>query len=172
MQGNQELRGILRPPNPDELRSFNSALEGCGATLPANYTLLVHELSYREVYVFSDTMVLRVAEQLSVKRNVYFAGIFAGSFRRGRFRLGLDLAEHLYRLGRLSSIVEVNYEEEQRFLYGRDLEGLTPRENLSTSGTVVVVNGAGDVLGLGRYDERSGRLANLVDKGWYLRRGH
>jgi len=103
---------------------------------------------------------------------VYFAGIFAGSFRRGRFRLGLDLAEHLYRLGRLSSIVEVNYEEEQRFLYGRDLEGLTPRENLSTSGTVVVVNGAGDVLGLGRYDERSGRLVNLVDKGWYLRRGH
>ncbi len=172
MQGNQELRGILRPPTSDELKSVNSALEVCGATLPAGYALLVHELSYREVYVFSDPMVLRVAEQLSARRNVYFAGIFAGSFRSGRFRLGLDLAEHLYRLGRLSSIVKVDYEGEQRFLYGRDLEGLTLPEKLPHSGVVVVVNEVGDVLGLGRYDERSTRLVNLVDKGWYLRRGH
>ncbi|MEM0271052.1 MAG: hypothetical protein QW514_00715 [Thermoprotei archaeon] len=172
MQDNQDLKGTLRPPTPSELQSVNLTLRGCKAVVATHFTFLVHELSYREVYAFLDPVLVEYAKRISAKRNVYFAGIYAGSFRGERFRLSLDFAERLYRLGCLSNTVVVDQKQEQRFLYGRDLEGITPPLGMMAADFVVVVNKAGDVLGLGRYEESSKRLVNLVDKGWYLRRGH
>ncbi len=139
--------------------------------LPENYGLLVHDLRYAEVYVFPSHAVYRVARMVSESRNVYFAGVFAGSFRAGRFRLSLDLAEHLYRRGVVGSVVVVDEQQERRFLYGHAVEGVAKR-SADLGRMAVVVNRLGDVVGLGRYEAEGHRLVNLVDKGWYLRSGH
>lgn len=169
MQAHEKVGGNLRPPTPSEQAAIRRAVEKCGATLPAKYLFLVHDLEYREVYAFHDRAVFNTAKQISERRNVYFAGLFAGSFRGERFKLSLEMAEHLYRVGCLRNVVVVDEEQERRFLYGRDIRLKKP-ENRSAGSVVLVVNSLGDVLGLARYEGEA--LVNLVDKGWYLRKGH
>lgn len=168
MQAHKKIKGRLRPPSEKEKMAISETLKQCGASLPQSYSLLVHEIKYKEVYVFHERAVLEVAKHISARRNVYFAGLFAGSFRREKFKLGLELAEHLYRLGLLKNYMVVDEERERRFLYGRDVEFKGVRKLAGK--LVVVVNKHGDVVGLAHYDGKL--LVNLVDKGWYLRKGH
>lgn len=169
MQAHKRVGGSLRPPSGDEWFAIEAALKECGAAIPKEYTLLVHQLRYREVYAFHDNLLLEVAKRISAQRNIYFAGLFAGSFRGGRFKLGLEMAEHLYTIGQLKNVVEVDEEHERRFLYGKNIP-LPKGVGLADGVVALVVNGSGDALGLARLE--GGFLVNLVDKGWYLRKGH
>jgi ribosome biogenesis protein Nip4 len=160
----------LRKPTDDEKREIFDVLKSTAAHLPAEYELRIHELRYKEAFVFVREDILRLAELISKRKNIYFAGIFAGSFRKSKFKVSLDLAEHLYRLGCWNNQVVLEPHGSKSFLYGRNVE----KEFVhgTGKGVVLVLNLENDVIGLGFMSEDSDKLINLVDKGWYLRKGH
>ncbi|MEM3857365.1 MAG: hypothetical protein QXI37_02530, partial [Thermoprotei archaeon] len=59
--------------------------------------------------------------------------------------------------------------ESQAFLYGRNVQ-ISSEKNTFT-GRLIVLSESGDVLGLGVLDQSGTQVVNLMDKGWYLRRG-
>jgi ribosome biogenesis protein Nip4 len=160
----------LRKPTDNEKREIYSVLNSASSGLPAGYRLLIHELRYREVLAFTQEETMFLAETISNKKNVYFAGIFAGSFRKDKFKLSLDLVEHLYRRGYWTNYVILEENHSKSFLYGRNVENGFLK--LVGRGVVLVLNSEKDVIGLGLIGENSEKLVNLVDKGWYLRKGH
>lgn len=153
----------LKPPSMEELEQIQAELNKLQATLPPGYVLLVHHMAYREVLAFPTKQLASTALIISKIHNVYFGGIFAGSFRRDKFRLSLDFADHLYRAGRLRKTYILQEKAAESFLYGRDI---APCE---CEGLVLIVGATGEVLGMGEC--RGKVMKNLIDKGWYIRRG-
>jgi ribosome biogenesis protein Nip4 len=153
----------LKPPSEWEQQRIDDELSKLQATLPQSYVLLVHHMAYREVLAFPTEQLADIALTISKTHNIYFGGIFAGSFRGDKFRLALDLADHLYRGGRLKRTFTLQGKAVESFLYGRNV---APCQG---EGIMLIVDRKGEVLGLGEC--RRGILKNLIDKGWYIRRG-
>jgi ribosome biogenesis protein Nip4 len=104
------------------------------------------------------------------KKEPYTVGLYLGEIKRGRFLLGLEGAALLG--PHTDKKVVVNKKAEQLVLYGRDVlhksvlklpPGLKPQEKC------LMVNEDGEVLGIGRVERDC--IKNLLDRGWYLRRG-
>jgi len=159
---------ILRPPNNLEKQEILKELNKIGASIPQKYLMCIHELKYAELFIIKDNLLHETVYEISKFHNVYFAGIYGGSFKNKKFKLSLDLAEHLYRLGKLNNTLVVNDRLAAKFLYGKDitLERIADKESL-----FLILNTKKDVLGIGKTVVGSRVIINLVDKGWYLRRG-
>ncbi|NOZ76975.1 MAG: hypothetical protein GXO65_04720 [Euryarchaeota archaeon] len=103
-------------------------------------------------------------------RRPYCAGLYVGEIRGGRFLLGLEgaaiIAPHTDRK------VVVNRKAEQLVLYGRDVlhkSVLHLPKNLKPGHRCLIVDEEDEVLGLGRMEKDC--IRNIMDRGWYLRKG-
>ncbi|MEM3670506.1 MAG: hypothetical protein QW767_02040 [Thermoprotei archaeon] len=169
MQDEERVAVSWRRPDREELSAFTDELRSASASVPNGYTFLIHSLAYRELFAFPRKELFDLVSKLILRRKVYSAGIFAGAFRGRSFKLSLDLAEHLYRLGYWKNVLKLNEHESQAFLYGRNVQ-ISSEKNTFT-GRLIVLSESGDVLGLGVLDQSGTQVVNLMDKGWYLRRG-
>ncbi|MCL5788256.1 MAG: hypothetical protein M1357_00360 [Candidatus Marsarchaeota archaeon] len=160
---------FLRPPTQDEWLEINDELRSLDASLPSHYHALIHALKYRELMIFASEETYELSRKLGAARNVYSAGIFGGAFRDDSFKISLDLAEHLYLKRVMHKTVVISGSDAQSFLYGRSVR-VSHKHGLPT-GKLLVLSEQGYALGLGRLAEGSDLLENLIDKGWYLRRG-
>ena len=114
----------------------------------------------------------------------YSLGLFLGQIVKGKYEISMDIAEKLFAEARRNAIM-INDHASALFLYGRDVMAKSILKTYPPlSRTVVVVNKLEDFLGLCKLTVKPKELLsgilreneivclNVIDKGWFLRKGH
>jgi ribosome biogenesis protein Nip4 len=136
-----------------------------------------------EVYL-APQHVASSLERLLKIRMPYSLGLFAGGMEHGELQVSLELASSLTHLLPKRKMVLLSDEAEQPVLYGRDvLAGSVQfiEGHVRMGELIVLANEAGEILALGqmlldapklkRAAPKQRVIRNLIDKGWYLRKG-
>ena len=136
-----------------------------------------------ETYLTPQEVALSLERLMRIKMP-YSLGLFAGGLERGELRLSLELATNLRDVLPSRKIVLLKDEAEQPVLYGRDvLAGSIYRieSNLRRGELTVLANRGKEILALGELlcegnevrntPPQRRVIRNLIDKGWYLRKG-
>lgn len=123
-------------------------------------------------------------EKLLKQRMPYSLGLFAGRVDHGKLQVSLELASKLADSLPKRKIVLLRDEAEQPVLYGRDVLAGSIKHierNVKRGELVALANAAREILALGQTLDEANELAkakpkqrairNLIDKGWYLRKG-
>ncbi len=123
-------------------------------------------------------------ERLLKVRMPYSLGLFAGGVEHGELRVSLELASCLVQSLPKRKMVLLKDEAEQPVLYGRDVLAGSIHyfdRDLRRGELVVLAGKMREILALGQMLSdatklervaRKGRvIRNLIDKGWYLRKG-
>lgn len=139
--------------------------------------LLVEENKWKEFFL-AGKKILKIC---NIFKDVHFAGFFIGETKRNKFKISLELA---YEISKLTNDrkVTINEKASQLFLYRRDILNnsiVDFDEKIRKGDIVIVCNEEGDCLGIGRavIDGREfgkGKklaIRNIIDRGWYLRKG-
>jgi 60S ribosome subunit biogenesis protein NIP7 len=129
--------------------------------------LLVSVGGRREVFV-TNPSTYEVLERLKV--NPYFTGLYIGEIRDGRFNLGLEGGYLLAPSSNRRIIVDDSVE--QLVLYGRDVFINSIREaypGMKKGQRCLILNRRGEFLAVGKVEGKI--IKNLLDRGWYLRKG-
>ncbi len=164
-------------------RQLKEQLGIAGDQLPNGWRWIIAEGPRTESYV-APHEVASSFERLSRVRMPYSLGLFAGGVERGDLQISLELASNLVHLLPRRKIVILKGEAEQPVLYGRDVLAGSIQHIETTmrrAELVVLANMSQEALALGELiiDARVLREAppqqrvirNLIDKGWYLRKG-
>ncbi len=145
------------------------------------FKIFIVEGYWKELLLITDQMV-KIFDDFKSYRKPYFMGIYFGDIKENHFKISLEgitfISEYVKEKTILTDFGE------QRVLYGRDL---TKQDVLSIPAQIkkndfsIVINEKKEVLALGKYlfDEEDIHLLekdgiilkNIIDKGWYLRKG-
>lgn len=135
---------------------------GCPLEMLGRSGMRVREGRYREVFAASE----HVLDIVSGMGDVPLCfGMKAGEFSKGSFRPSLELGTLLHAHASANTVA-LDSTLAAKYLYGRDIF----REHLDAGmklGRKLVGTVDGEFLGFGIYNGRA--LANIVDKGAYLR---
>lgn len=147
----------FREPTSKEIEEIKKHI-----SIPKNKIILIGERKRKEVFI-TTPQVYGLLNKL--KKEVYSVGVLIGEFRRGRFLLGLG---GWYSL---KIRVVVNDKAEQLVLYGRDVfpKSIIHKPELKFGEKCIIVNKKNEAIGIGKVDKD--KIINLLDLGWYLRRG-
>lgn len=121
----------------------------------------------KEVFITTST-VYDVLEKM--KMNPYFLGLYIGELKGKRFLLGLEGGSLLAPIS--TKKVIVGEAVEQLVLYGRDVFINSIHEaypGMKKGDRCLILNRRGEFLAVGRVEEKI--IKNLLDRGWYLRKG-
>lgn len=147
----------------------------------ANYEIISMRGRWIEILLVSEDL-LQIFQTLKNFRNPYFLGIHFGDLKGKKFKIGLEGITLIAKYVEEKSIL--TEKGEKKVLYGRDLRKkdlfdipiYIKKDDLS-----ILTNKDGDILGLGKYlfhreeienlSENMMILKNIIDKGWYLRKG-
>jgi 60S ribosome subunit biogenesis protein NIP7 len=145
------------------------------------FRIIIAEGEWKEVLLISEAMHI-VFFEFKEFRQPYFMGIHLGDIKKNNFKISLEgitlIANHI----KEKTILSVS--GEKRVLYGRDLS----KDNLASipagiqeNDKSILINENGEVLALGKYlfnrdqiEKSKGNqvvVKNIMDKGWYLRKG-
>ncbi len=147
---------------------------------------ITRNVKRNEVFLVTRTLDHVVVDYLKgrIRREPYSLGIFLGQIIDGEYRVSIDIAEKLFLKARRNAIM-INEHAASLFLYGRDvmlksiIKVYPPLFKIT-----VVINELEDVLGLCKLTVKPKDLLvesrsknkivckNIIDKGWYLRKGH
>jgi ribosome biogenesis protein Nip4 len=134
-----------------------------------------------EIYLVPNQLE-RYLHLIKDSKTIQHTGIYFGFFKRTEFLLSLEGAEYLYseffekNLIKLKTIT-VTEEAAKSFLYGNMLKPedfMQSPKNLNRKDVIFVLNHLHQLIGIGYIYKRNDRveLRNLVDYGYYIRRGH
>ncbi len=129
--------------------------------------LLVAVGGRREVFL-TNPSTFGVLEKLKV--NPYFTGLYIGEIRNEKFALGLEGGYLLAPSSRKRIVVGDSVE--QLVLYGRDVFINSIREaypGMKKGDRCLILNRRGEFLAVGKVEGKI--IKNLIDRGWYLRKG-
>lgn len=178
----------FRLASRDEVAAFRGQLKDqLGVTeaqqLPDSLSWILAEGPRTEAYLVSEAMRSSLGRLWKV-RMPYSLGLFAGGVQRERLSPSLELISYLTDVLPEGKIVFLKEQAEQPVLYGRDvLAGSVEKiERAVGKGELVALaNNLREILALGSMltDAQSVKHAapsqrvirNLIDKGWYLRKG-
>ena len=165
-----------RPLNSGEIKSVKNILTNyIGKNNIENFkfeNLYVLEDKGKYDVIYANKEVL---ENLKNFRNIYGAGISFGSFevksgQRNKIKFSISLeGMSLISSDIIKNYVVVNKKGETLFLYGRDVFKSSILE-INGGGKVAVFNKNKELLGIGSYGGGD-IIKNIIDKGWYLRKG-
>ncbi|NHJ31944.1 MAG: hypothetical protein FK732_03690 [Asgard group archaeon] len=146
-----------------------------------NHHFVIGEGNWKEVFITNSSTLAIIKN----KRNVtpYSVGLGIGEIKNEE--LLLSLSGGYFILGYTAKKAIITPEAEQLFLYKRDLHCksiITIKEDLSLEDKVLITNSNNDYLGLGKIilpisdfkdhkNEDEVAIKNLIDLGWYLRKG-
>ena len=166
-----------RPLNSGEIKSVKNILINYIGKNIENFkfeNLYVLEDKDEYVAIYANKEVLETLKNFD--RNIYGAGISFGNFeikRSGsenkiKFSISLE-GMSLISKDIIKNYVIVNKKGETLFLYGRDVFKSSILE-INGGGKVAVFNKNKELLGVGNYGGGD-IIKNIIDKGWYLRKG-
>lgn len=145
------------------------------------YSIIVAEGRWKEVFLVSEE-VLKLFLEIKKQRNPYCLGLHFGDISKNKFKISLEgltfISKYLDVKTRLAD------SGEKKVIYGRNLAKRDVNNIVATvkkGDLLMLINHNKEVLGLGKclYDRESIRRAsqgddiiqNIMDKGWYLRKG-
>ncbi|WP_292460892.1 PUA domain-containing protein [Methanothermococcus sp.] len=166
-----------RPLNSEEVKSVKNIL--------INYIgKNIENFKFENLYVLEDKENYEVMyankevfETLkNFDRNIYGAGILFGNFeiKRSNNENKIKFSISLEGMSLISKDIIKNYvvvtkKGETLFLYGRDVFKSSILE-INGGGKIAVFNKNKELLGVGNYGGGD-IIKNIIDKGWYLRKG-
>ncbi len=121
----------------------------------------------KEIFIVDD-FVYKIYNKIN--REIYSIGLYIGEIRGKYFLISLELASIIEPF--TNNKIVVNEKAEQLFLYGRDIfkESIVKEyKRFKLGERCLVLNKRHEVLGIGKYERNI--VKNLMDRGWYLRRG-
>lgn len=145
------------------------------------FKIIVAEGNWKEILFVSDRM-FKTFQDFKDFRNPYFMGFNFGDIAKGKFKISLEgitfISEYIEEKTILSS------SGEKKVLYGRNLTKKDLRSfpsQIQKNDMSILINEDQEVLALGKYlvdkeeiENLEGNqiiLKNIMDKGWYLRKG-
>ncbi len=170
-----------RPLNSEEIKSVKNILINYIGKNIENFkfeNLYVLEDKEKYEVIYANREVLECLKNL---KNIYGAGISFGSFEIKRSTGGdsnktnkIKFSMSLEGMSLISKDITKNYvvvnkKGETLFLYGRDVFKSSILE-INGGGKVAVFNKNKELLGIGSYGGGD-IIKNIIDKGWYLRKG-
>ncbi len=129
--------------------------------------LFVVSTGRKEIFVV-DKFLYEIYKKLN--REVYCLGLYIGEIKKNFFLLSLELASIIEPFTKNKIIV--NEKAEQLFLYGKDIfenSILKSFKKFKYGERCLVLNKHHETLGIGKYMGKV--IKNLMDRGWYLRKG-
>ncbi len=150
-----------------------------------NVYAYIYEGYFNEIYAINEDAKKIIDEILEKKKHPYALGFHVGRIRKNKFIPSLELGYAA--VAKTNVYVIVNDRGEKNFLYGKDIFtesvidiGTTIREKQ----IVLVLNDRHEYTGIGRAlgvitkrrdkilaPRRKVIVKNIIDLGWYLRRG-
>ncbi len=142
--------------------------------------LIVSVGKWIEIFLVSDQLS-EVFRKIREFRNPYFMGVYFGEISREKFKISLEGVTFISDYVKDKTVL--NEAGEKKVLYGRDL---TKKDIFQMPETVhrndfsILINQNREVLALGKYLYEGEKiksltnnkiLKNIIDKGWYLRKG-
>jgi len=164
-----------RPLTNEEIKSVKNVLINYMGKNIENFKFdKLYVLKDKENYsaIYSNKEIL---EYLKYFKNIYGAGISFGSFevksgQKNKIKFSISLeGMSLISKDIAKNYVVVNKKGETLFLYGRDIFKSSILE-INGGGKVAVFNKNKELLGIGSYGGGD-IIKNIIDKGWYLRKG-
>jgi 60S ribosome subunit biogenesis protein NIP7 len=149
------------------LRSAGEDLLADTERLLKNRVLVVSIGGRKEVFA-ANRETYEVLQRLEV--DPYFVGLYLGEIKNGRFLLGLEGGGLLAASCRKR--IKVDEAVEQLVLYGRDVFINSIHEaypGMRKGDRCLILNRRGEFLAVGRVEGKI--IKNLLDRGWYLRKG-
>jgi len=147
----------------------------------ANYEIILMVGKWIEVLLVSNQMV-KIFKELKNFRNPYFMGVYFGDIKRNKFKISLEGITFIAQYIDDKSILSES--GEKKVLYGRDLTKsdlfYIPKQ-IKKDERSILINKKEEVLALGKYlfdrkkigtlGDQEKIIKNVIDKGWYLRKG-
>ncbi|MHA1129347.1 MAG: hypothetical protein ACTSQQ_00950 [Candidatus Helarchaeota archaeon] len=150
-------------------------------SLWGNSDLIVSEGQWIEIFLV-PAQLSKVFQQINTYRKPYFIGSHIGEISKRQFKISLEgitlISEHV------GKKTVLNNKGEKIVLYGRDLskdEVLQIPRNIQRNDLSILINEHREALALGKYLVDGDRIntvsktqkiiKNVIDKGWYLRKG-
>lgn len=145
-----------------------------------NYQFIIGEGHWRELFLTNENTI-KLFKDTSI--SPYSIGLGFGEYKRGKLLLSLSGSSFISKLTDKKAIV--TEAGEQAFLYRRDILNKSICQINSTikiNEKLIVLNQQKDALGLGRLiieqedirkNHKKDQIAikNIIDLGWYLRKG-
>ena len=166
-----------RPLNREEIKSVKNHLVNYLGRNIENFkfeNLYVLEDKDEYMAIYANKEVLETLKNFD--RNIYGAGILFGNFeiKHGNNENKIKFSISLEGMSLISKDITKNYvivnkKGETLFLYGRDVFKSSILE-INGGGKVAVFNKNKELLGVGNYGGGD-IIKNIIDKGWYLRKG-
>jgi ribosome biogenesis protein Nip4 len=155
--------------------------EGVGRSIAGDMEIVVASGKRTEVFLVPRT-VLDVFEKTQIKRSPYCLGIYIGDLVKEDFLLSIEGATlcspHTMRK------VEVSDKGEQAVLYGRNITSAQVKDYsriIHKGEKVIVVNRLKETIAVGKALVDGDKFSatpkekvvaeNILDRGWYLRKG-
>ena len=145
------------------------------------FKIIIAEGEWKEVLLISEEMHKTFLE-FKEFRKPYFMGNHLGDIKKNIFKISLEGITLISDYVKEKTVLSIS--GEKKVLYGRDLS----KDNLASipariqeNDKSILINKNGEVLALGKYlisreqiEKSKGNqvvLKNIMDKGWYLRKG-
>ncbi len=150
-------------------------------TLIENFKFIIGEGNWKEVFVATDEVIESLSKYSQI--TPYSTGLGIGEIKEGKFLLSLSGGSFISKY--TNKKVVVNKEAEQLFLYKRNILGKSIHkihESIEEKDKFLVFSKNNDYLGIGQllvdkslltkleFSEKN-VIKNIIDLGWYLRKG-
>ncbi len=149
-----------------------------------NVYAYIYEGYFNEIYAINEDAKEIIDEILEKKKHPYALGFHVGRIRKNKFIPSLELGYAA--VTKTNAYVIVNDKGEKNFLYGKDIfteSVIDIGTNIREKQIVLVLNDRHEYTGIGRalgaitkrrdkiLARRKVIIKNIIDLGWYLRRG-
>jgi ribosome biogenesis protein Nip4 len=177
---------IYREPTETETKMIQSALvywieKSKLQIIEKNHHFIIGEGNWREVFITNSSVSSIIKEKSVI--TPYSVGLGIGELKKDEFLLSLSGGYFIFNYS--DKKATISPEAEQLFLYRRDIhcKSITKiSEKLSQEDKVLIGNSSNDYLGLGKIvlpisefkkpqNENEVAIKNIIDLGWYLRKG-
>ncbi|MHA1265153.1 MAG: hypothetical protein ACTSRS_07975 [Candidatus Helarchaeota archaeon] len=143
--------------------------------------LIISEGRWKEVFLVTSNL-REIFNEIRNVRNPYLIGLYFGDISEGHFRISLAGITEIAKYVAYKTVL--TDQGEKKVLYGRNLQkkDIAQMPSVVIKGNLsILINRKEDVLALGKYlfnrqeiehlEMKTIIIKNIIDKGWYLRKG-
>ena len=144
-----------------------------------NNKFVVAEGNKIEYYLVSN-QIFKIYKKLKGINKPYYVGIYLGRIKNGQFAISLKGIQIINDFTHKK--IQLNEKGELKFIYGKNINDKDIQKIYSEfkiEDLMIIINSLGETLGLAKAitpikqnSKKNIKIKNMLDLGWYLRKGH